>query len=92
MARTMLIASGLPNSFYSKVVNTAYYINNRYMIRLIIDKTLYELLMGRRSNITYLSAFGRKCFVHNNNKEVLENFDAKSDDGFFLGYSPYSKA
>ena len=31
-------------------------------------------------------------FVHNNGKEALGKFDAKSDDGLFLGYSSIRKA
>ena len=36
--------------------------------------------------------FGCKCFVLNNDKDNLKKFDAKSDEGIFLGYSLTSKA
>ncbi|XP_073121349.1 uncharacterized protein [Henckelia pumila] len=36
--------------------------------------------------------FGSKCFIHNNGKNHLTAFDAKSDEGIFLGYSSISKA
>ena len=35
--------------------------------------------------------FGSKCFILNT-KDNLENFDAKSSVGIFLGYSLFSKA
>ena len=43
-------------------------------------------------NISYIHAFGCKCFVHNNGKKTLGKFDAKSDEGIFLGYLSMSKA
>ncbi|XP_070014373.1 uncharacterized protein [Nicotiana sylvestris] len=60
--------------------------------RPILEKTPYELLRGRKPNIIYLRAFECKCFVHNNDKEVLGKFDNESDKGILLGYSPHSKA
>ncbi|XP_070049619.1 uncharacterized protein [Nicotiana tomentosiformis] len=62
------------------------------MVRLILGKTPYELLRGRKPNITHLRAFGCKCFVHNNGKGSLGKFDDISDEGIFFGYSPHSKA
>ncbi|XP_075097871.1 uncharacterized protein LOC142175190 [Nicotiana tabacum] len=91
MARTMLISSGIPKTFWAEAVNNAYYIINRCMIRTIIEKNPYELLKGRKSNVTHLRTFRSKCFVHNNGKEALGKFDAKSDECIFLGYSPQSK-
>ena len=92
MARTMLISSGLAPSFWAEAVNTACYIINRAMLRPILDKTPYELLGGRPPSIAHLRVFGCKCFVHNNGKDNLGKFDARSDEAIFLGYSPTSKA
>ncbi|XP_075100900.1 uncharacterized protein LOC142176674 [Nicotiana tabacum] len=46
----------------------------------------------RKPKQTHLRTFGCKCFVLNNGKEALEKFDAKSDEGIFLGYPSQSKA
>ncbi|XP_070032480.1 uncharacterized protein [Nicotiana tomentosiformis] len=62
------------------------------MVRPILKKTPYELLRGRKPNITHLRAFGCKYFVHINGKEALGKFYDRSDEGVFLGYSPHSKA
>jgi len=43
-------------------------------------------------NLSHLRVFGCKCFVLNNGKDKLDKFDAKADDGIFLGYSSNSKA
>src|ERR1044071_9925640 len=92
MGRTMLISSGFAPSFWAEVVNTACYIINRAMLRPILDKTPYELLGGRPPSIAHLRVFGCKCFVHNNGKDNLGKFDARSDEAIFLGYSLTSKA
>ena len=61
------------------------------LIRPILKKTPYELYNGRKPNISHLHVFGCKCFVLNNGKDNLGKFDAKSDEGIFLGYSLQSK-
>ena len=65
-----------------------------YMMHLMNYMMLnpYELWKNRKPNISYFHAFGSKCFVHNNGKESIGNFDAKSDEGIFLRYSSISKA
>ncbi|KAG5557096.1 hypothetical protein RHGRI_007380 [Rhododendron griersonianum] len=62
------------------------------MIRSILNKTPYELWKGRKPNISHFRAFGCKCFVHNNDRDDLGKFDARSDEGIFVGYSTSSKA
>ncbi|XP_070028917.1 uncharacterized protein [Nicotiana sylvestris] len=72
MARTMLLSSKLPHSFWAEAVNIACYIIHRCMTRPLVEKTPYELLKGRKPNIFHLRAFGCKCYVHNNGKDSLE--------------------
>ena len=88
----MLNDTNLPKFFWVDVVNIACYIMNRALIRPILKKTPYELYKGRKPNISHLHIFGCKCFVLNNGKDNLGKFDAKSDEGIFLGYSLNSKA
>ncbi|XP_070054731.1 uncharacterized protein [Nicotiana tomentosiformis] len=80
MARTMLIDSGVPKSFWAEAVNACYLIN-KCMIMSLLNKTLYELINERKPKLTYVRAFGCKCFVLNNGKEALGKFDAKSVEG-----------
>ncbi|CAM9002570.1 unnamed protein product [Rhodiola kirilowii] len=91
-SRTMMIASGVPKSFWAEAVHAGGYILNRASLRSMIGKTPYELLRGRKPNISHLKVFGCRCFVHNNGKESLGKFDARSDEGVFIGYSSHSKA
>jgi len=65
---------------------------NRVLIRPILKKTPYELLNGRKPNVSHLKVFGCKFYVLSNGKESLGKFDAKLDKGIFLGYSLNSHA
>ena len=62
------------------------------MLRPIIKRTHYELWKGRKPNISHLRPFGCICFIHNNGKDNLGKFDAKSDEGIFVEYSLNGKA
>ena len=56
------------------------------------QKTHYELWKGRKPNISHLRPFGCTSFIHNNGKDNLGKFDAKSDEGILVGYSLNGKA
>ena len=58
----------------------------------ILEKTPYELMKGRSPNLAHFCVFGCTCFIHNNGKDSLGKFDARADEGTFLGYSSRSKA
>ena len=92
MARTMLIARGLPRNFWAGAVNTTCYILNRVLIRPITSKTPYEFFKGVKPSISYFRVFGCKYFVHVNGKRNIGKFDLRSDEVLFLGYSSHSKA
>ncbi|XP_042984783.1 uncharacterized protein LOC122313675, partial [Carya illinoinensis] len=91
MARTMLNENNLPSYFWAEAVSTACYVINRVMLRSKLDKTPYELWNEKKPNIGYFHVFGCKCFILND-RDNLGKFDAKSDEGIFLGYSTNSKA
>ena len=54
-------------------------------------KTLYELWKGRKPNVKYFRIFGSTCFILKD-RENVEKFDSRNDEGIFLGYSSTSKA
>ncbi|CAN1215725.1 Retrovirus-related Pol polyprotein from transposon TNT 1-94, partial [Linum perenne] len=91
IARTLLTDFNLSKGFWGEAVSTACYVTNRALIRSSLKKTPFELLKGRKPNISYFHPFGCKCFLLNS-KDSLGKFDAKSDEGIFLGYSSSSKA
>ena len=54
-------------------------------------KTPYELCRGKKPVVKYFRIFGSDCYILRHRKN-LEKFDAKSDTGYFLGYSSTSRA
>jgi hypothetical protein len=49
-------------------------------------KTAYELLTGKKPNMSYFRVFGCKCFILNK-KLKSSKFAPKVDEGIFLGYA-----
>nr|GEW03035.1 copia protein [Tanacetum cinerariifolium] len=90
-ARTMLIGLMLSMHFWTEAVKIACYTQNRSIIIKRHDKTPYEIFRERIPDIGYFHVFGYPVFIHNH-KDHLGKFDAKADDGYFLGYSSVSKA
>ncbi|GKE32974.1 retrovirus-related pol polyprotein from transposon TNT 1-94 [Tanacetum coccineum] len=84
MSRTMLNEQSLPQKFWFNAVDTSTYILNRILIRVILGKTHYEILKGRKPTLDYFRVFGTK--------DYLTKFDPKSYECVFLGYSQNSKA
>ncbi|GKA41343.1 retrovirus-related pol polyprotein from transposon TNT 1-94 [Tanacetum coccineum] len=90
-ARTMLNGSILSKHFWTESGKIACYTQNRSIIVKRHDKTPYEIFRERIPDISYFHVFGCPVFIHNH-KDHLGKFDAKADDGYFLGYSFVSKA
>ena len=88
----MLCEGNLPKYFWAEAVNTACHILNRILIISILKKILYELLNDKKPNISYFHVFDCKCFIYNNRKKNVGNFDVRFNEGIFLGYSTLSKA
>jgi len=76
---------------FGPAVNTTNYVLNWGLIQPILKRTPYELFKGKCPNMSYFRPFGCKCFVHNNGKNNLGKFDARSDEGVLVGYSLHSK-
>ncbi|GJW62590.1 ribonuclease H-like domain-containing protein, partial [Tanacetum coccineum] len=57
-ARTMLVDSKLPTTFWAEVVNTTCYVINRVLVIKPHTKTPYELIRGRTPLIDFMKPFG----------------------------------
>ncbi|GJT63039.1 retrovirus-related pol polyprotein from transposon TNT 1-94 [Tanacetum coccineum] len=90
-SRTMLNGSVLSKHFWIEAVRIACYTQNRSIIVKRHDKTPYEIFRERIPDISCFYVFGCPVFIHNH-KDHLGKFNAKADDGYFLGYSFISKA
>jgi hypothetical protein len=86
MARTMLDEYKTPDRFWTEAINTAC-----YSINWILKKIPYELLTGKKPNVSYFRVFGSKCFIlikrGRNSK-----FTPKAVEGFLLGYDSNTRA
>nr|GFB30222.1 integrase, catalytic region, zinc finger, CCHC-type, peptidase aspartic, catalytic [Tanacetum cinerariifolium] len=91
VARTMLIFSRAPLFLWAEAIATACFTQNRSIIHLRFNKTPYELINERKSNISFLHVFGALCY-HKNDREDIGKLGAKGDIGFFIGYSADSCA
>nr|GEY03564.1 hypothetical protein [Tanacetum cinerariifolium] len=90
-ARTMLIFSRAPLFLWAEVIATVCFTQNRSIIHRRFNKTPYELINGKKSNISFLHVFGALCFPKND-REDIGKLGAKGDIGFFIGYSADSCA
>jgi hypothetical protein len=85
MARTMLDEYKTSDRFWAEAVNTACYAINRLYLHRILKKTSYELLTGKKPNISYFRVFGSKCFILVK-RGRKSKFVPKTVEGFLLGY------
>ncbi|GKC52745.1 integrase, catalytic region, zinc finger, CCHC-type containing protein [Tanacetum coccineum] len=86
-ARTMLIFSKAPLFFWAEAID----IQNRSLIRLRYNKTLYELMQDKKPDLSFFHVFG-SLYYPTNDHDDLGKFDAKADIGIFVGYAPAKKA
>ncbi|GJY61584.1 retrovirus-related pol polyprotein from transposon TNT 1-94 [Tanacetum coccineum] len=90
-AKIMLNGSVLSKHFWIEAVRIACYTKSRSIIVKRHNKTPYEIFREKIPDINYFNVFRCHVFIHNH-KDHLGKFDAKADDGYFLGYSFNSKS
>nr|GEV63348.1 hypothetical protein [Tanacetum cinerariifolium] len=69
-----------------EVVAIACLTQNQSLIRKCHNKTPYELLHNKKSDLSYLRIFGALCYPTNDNEDLGQ------DIGIFVGYAPSKKA
>nr|GEY91217.1 hypothetical protein [Tanacetum cinerariifolium] len=75
----------------AEAVTTAYYTQNRSIVRLRHRKTPYELLHNKLPDLSFLYVFGALCYP-TNDSENLGKLQPKADIEIFIGYAPTKKA
>nr|GEX10609.1 retrovirus-related Pol polyprotein from transposon TNT 1-94 [Tanacetum cinerariifolium] len=90
-ARTMLIFSRASLFLWAEAIASACFTQNRSIIHRRFNKTPYELINGRKMDISFLHVFGALCYPKND-REDIGKLGAKGDIGFFIGYSADSCA
>jgi hypothetical protein len=71
MARTMLDEYKTPDRFWVEAINTACYSINRLYLHRILKKTSYELLTGKKTDVSYLESLGSNALFSLREVEIL---------------------
>nr|GEZ67627.1 retrovirus-related Pol polyprotein from transposon TNT 1-94 [Tanacetum cinerariifolium] len=90
-ARTMLIFSRAPLFLWAEAIATACFTQNHSIIHRRFNKTPYDLINGRKPDISFLHVFGA-LFYPKNDREDIGKLGTKDDIGFLIGYSADSCA
>src|SRR5664279_2752401 len=91
VARTMIAEFASPYNFWAEAVSTACHATNRLYLRKILDKTPYEILTGKKPDISYFKVIGCKCFILKKGNR-LSKFETRSHEGIFVGYATNAHA
>jgi hypothetical protein len=91
MARSMLAEYNVSDSYWVEAINTTCHASNILYCHKLLKKTPYELLIGRKPNISYFRVFGCKCYILRKGSRLFK-FEKKCNEGFLLGYSSNSEA
>nr|GFB27892.1 hypothetical protein [Tanacetum cinerariifolium] len=66
----MLIFSCAPLFLWAEAIATACFTQNRSIIHRRLNKTPYELINGRKPDISFLHVFGGLCYPKNDRKDI----------------------
>jgi transposase InsO family protein len=91
MTRTMLDEYKTPGRFWAEAINTACYSINRLYLHRILKKTSYELITGKKPNVSYFRVFGSKCFILIK-RGRKSKFAPNAVESFLLGYDSNTRA
>ena len=65
-------------------MNSMVYTINREQDRKDTNMTPYELWFGHSPTVKYFKILGSRCYIKRDDDNGM--FDARSDEGMFLGY------
>nr|GFA88696.1 putative ribonuclease H-like domain-containing protein [Tanacetum cinerariifolium] len=82
-SRTMLIFSRALLFLWAEAIATACFTQNHSIIHRRFNKTPYELINDKKSDISFLYVFGALCYPKND-REDIRKLGAKGDIGFSL--------
>ena len=76
--------------YWREAISTAVYTLNRVQVKKGTNATTFELWYGHSPNVQHFKIFRCKCYILKESRDG--KFDAKSEEGIFLGYSTRRKA
>ena len=87
----MLDEYNTPEALWVEAINTACYASNHLFLQKFLGKTPYELLNGKKLDVSFFKVFGCKCYIYKK-WQHLGKFQRCCDIDFLVGYSSKSKA
>lgn len=88
MGRCMLIESQLPKPLWNYAIQQAALVRNRCFNKRT-EKTAYQMLTGKKPDISKIQKFGSVCYTYKQDKGKL---DSKCEQGFYVGHDKNSPA
>ena len=85
-----MIEKNISIKYWKEAISITVHTLNWVQLKKDTFKTPYELWYGYKPNVSYLKVFGSKCYILKESRKG--KFDAKGDEGIFLGYSSKRKA
>ena len=86
LVRTMLDEYNTPQDLWVEAINTTCSASNRLFLQKFLGKTPYELLNGKKPDVSFFRVFGCKCYIYKK-WQHLRKFQRRCDIGFLVGYS-----
>ena len=83
--------STTPPKLYGRKLLTPHAMHNLLFLQKFLGKTPYELLNGKKPDVSFFRVFGCKCYIYKK-RQYLGKFQRYCDIGFVVGYSSKSKA
>ncbi|GJV70595.1 retrovirus-related pol polyprotein from transposon TNT 1-94 [Tanacetum coccineum] len=89
-AHTMLIFLKTLEFIWAEAIATACFTHNRSLVHTRYNKTLYDLIKGRKPNVQYFYVLRSLCYP-TNDRDDLGKMKLKADSGIFIGYFESSR-
>ena len=86
VVRAMLHDQRHPKFLWTKAANTAVYVQNRCPHQALGSKTLEEMFIGKKPDISHFRIFGSLVYFHVS-KEKTNKLGASGKKGIFVGYN-----
>src|SRR4051812_46737611 len=84
MARMMLAEYITPLMWWDKAINTACHIVNQVYLHKFLKKTSYELMVGKKPNVSYFKVFSAPCRIREPHHQ--SKFEPIAYEAFMIGY------